>query len=63
MPQDLADHLEIRSSIDLPTCVAVPKSVGPDHLRCNTGLPCIEPDAVPNRSAGYGLIGHLLTQE
>jgi len=28
MPQNLADDLEVRSSIDLPARVAVPKNVG-----------------------------------
>ena len=63
MSQDLADHLEVRSGIDLPARVAVPKRVGPDHLRYNTCLPCIEPDAMSNGPTGYGLVGHPLTQE
>ncbi len=42
MPQDVADHLEIRAGVDLPACVTVAEGVTADRRGKDTGSAGIE---------------------
>ena len=63
MSQDLADDFEVGTGVNLPARMAVSKGMCSDHIRRNTGLRRVVPDAMANHTAGHRLVGHVHSEK
>jgi hypothetical protein len=56
MTQNVADHLWIRTGVDLPGRVTVTEGVRANHVSVDADSMCVLTDAMTNGTAGEGIV-------